>query len=322
MDCNGDEVQTRDLSACYRGYGCGISEIRIASGSLYSDIERFPMVLPLSAEDMKIRQQGRSDGNFPIRQVFQTENVPFRVPLVARGAYTGYDPLNRMFKVFDWSTTAGGECIDVPAEVMLRACNAPWPGGCVGVPPMASIQASSDLMDLAIAAGAVSFVCATNSFRGRSEALSCITGFPLICTTTLLGNIDSSKLPLDASDTDFVLFDTGIVIDTDTVSVKVYSKPVGPLDGEPVPLYDMPLLCRGIYTESAYHIEFINATTGAVGWSGFFNLGEAPMNPHGAGANSMSNAANAVSFSRKRWGGETLSATADASECKKKPKNR
>lgn len=83
----------------------------------------------------------------------------------------------------------------------------------------------------------------------------------------------------------------------------------------------MPLLCRGISTDSAYQIEFINAITGAVGWSGYFNLGDAPMNPSGAGANAMGGASNAVSFSRKRWGGDLSAAVAsDAVDGKKKSK--
>ena len=88
MTCaDSDKRMSQTLSACYRGYGCGIVEIRLAPGTVYSDKAIINRVLPSSADDMRSRQRDYVESNFCLRQAFQTDNVPFVIEKCQSSAY-------------------------------------------------------------------------------------------------------------------------------------------------------------------------------------------------------------------------------------------
>lgn len=46
IDAFNEEVQTKDVNPCQRGYGCGIVELRMAPGSILSDLGTLASILP------------------------------------------------------------------------------------------------------------------------------------------------------------------------------------------------------------------------------------------------------------------------------------
>lgn len=198
VDANGDEITKSDLSACYRGYGCGIQELRMAPGSIASDREILPTILPDNPEEMRMKQTAYSDANWPVKQMFQTSNVPFLVGRPSVSSYTAWDPDTDQFKVMDWSSQ-GADCIDIPKDVLLHACNAN------------DVDSANQLLDIALALEAVQFVCFANEFRSRDGSRSKYTGSPVISASKMMKSVVVADLVDSALNRDgqSVRFSTG-----------------------------------------------------------------------------------------------------------------
>lgn len=291
VDPNGDEVTKSDLSACFRGYGCGIIQVRMAPGTVSSDRAFLFSQVPQSPEEMRRRQAQFCEANWAIRQSFQCENVPFVVHSPDSSAYCAYDPDTECFKVMQWDP-ASGDAIDVPRDVMLRACNA------------TDVESANQLMDVCLAMSAVRFLCFTNDYRGRDKVHSRFTGCPVISAPAIMRCVDPRALG-DAAGGD-TPFKSGLSIETeagqDQLLVTVSGKAAPVQGGSPEqPCPEMPLVCKGVQLERAHRVSVSGAKAGVI-WSGYFNLARPVICTKGAGANAIANAENAIKFGRKRWG--------------------
>lgn len=294
---------TQTLSACYRGYGCGIVEIRMAPGTIYSDKAMVGRILPGSAEDMRNRQRDYVESNFPLRQSFQTENVPFVIEKCDKGAYCAAADVKTsehtggidvsIVKVMAMGGSV--DSLDIPADVAMRACNT------------TTVDSANRMLDIALAAGAVCFVCYINDYRGRTEGFSRVTGSPIILWSKLLACVDVHKL---CQGTEVVEFDPGFSIgepsSPDHVTIRISPVPVTGIQGLPPPSPDFPLVGSGIMVDKALAVSF-NVKGGGTILECFFSLSRPCINPKGSGANAIANAEAAVKFSRKRWGQDVLS---------------
>lgn len=294
VDPNGDEITKSDLSACYRGYGCGIVEIRVAPGSLASDRDSLQNILPPSMEEMRIKQEAYSDNNWAIRQSFQCSNVPFFVQSPSKQAFAAWDPDTSHFKIMQWDTH-NADPIDIPREVMLQACNA------------SDTDSANQLLDVALAMGAVQFVCFGNEFRGRGGAMSKFVGYPIIQASKILKTVVVDELTASVSEKGgaTVTFPTTHVIgesgDSETINVLVDPITRTVETGEIQPNPELPLVCKGVALQRAFCITLAGEKCGTI-WKGYYNAGKPVINTKGAGSNALANAENAVKFGRKRWG--------------------
>lgn len=260
-------------------------------------------VLPSNADDMRNRQRDYVESNFPLRQSFQTENVPFVIEKCDKGAYCAAADVKTsehtggvevsIVKVM----AMGGavDSLDIPADVAMRACNA------------TTVETANRMLDIALAAGAVSFVCYINDYRGRTEGFSRVTGSPIISWGKLLACVDVRKLCQGTEVAEFdAEFSIGDPSNPDHVTIKISPVPVTGLQGSPPSSPDFPLVCSGIMVDKALPVSF-NVKGGGTILECFFSLSRPCINPKGSGANAIANAEAAVKFSRKRWGNDTPS---------------
>lgn len=232
---------------------------------------------------MRTIQCNFSEQNFPLRQSFQTESVPFLVKTTRRDAYCVHDPENDVFKIMEWGECGGG-AIDVPGVTMRRALNSPL------------ADDANRLMDVALAAQVVSFVCYINEYRGRgSTNLSRITGGPIIDTPRLLEAIDVSAMNRGAAD-QALLFPTGFMMGDPNsptpITIAVWPCPEAIPEGELPDTPDLQLISHGVQAEKAYPISFqvdsrTHACTHAHAHGGgarrLTHLGVPPAGPRGSG---------------------------------------
>lgn len=219
----------------------------MAPGTIYSDRQSLREILPETPEEMRTIQCNFSEQNFPLRQSFQTESVPFLVKTTRRDAYCVHDPENDVFKIMDWGECGGG-AIDVPGMTMRRALNSPL------------ADDANRLMDVALAAQVVSFVCYINEYRGRASTnLSRVTGGPIIDTQRLLASIDVSVINKGPTEQAF-LFPTDFMIGDPNcptpITIAVWACPEAIPEGELPDTPDLQLISHGVQAEKAYPISF------------------------------------------------------------------
>ena len=78
MNSKGDfdeAIKPCDLSPCYRGYGVGVCEVRLAPGTIHSDLEVLNKTVPSDVEEMRFIQNKFIDENTPIRVMFMCVGV-------------------------------------------------------------------------------------------------------------------------------------------------------------------------------------------------------------------------------------------------------
>lgn len=226
-------------------------------------------------------------------------------------AFSSYDPEAQVYKVLEWSSHGIGDAIDIPAETLHRALNAPHG------------EDGNRLLDVALCAKAVTFVCFVNDYRCRTPGLSRITGFPVLDARKMLGCIVASDVP--ASETaDPAVFPAGFAMGDPASAVALSASIGGPCASGPhgeIPCTpEMPLISAGVRAERAYPLSFVNPL-GVVVWQGYFNASKPLASSQGAGANVLANAEAAVKFVRKRWcEGAPANAGEASPDTSKKPK--
>ena len=196
LDANGDEVTKSDLSPCYRGYGFGIVEVRMAAGSACSEKNCLMSVVPDSPEEMRRIQTAFCESNWAIRQNFQCENVPFMITDPSRSAYCCYDTETECFKIMQWNSS--GDCIDIQRDVMLKACNA------------VDNESAWALIDVSLAMSSIKFICFVNEYKARDKIHSRFTGYPIIDTSKIMKAVNVKQLPNNTP------FKTEHFLDTDS----------------------------------------------------------------------------------------------------------
>lgn len=281
------------------------------------------MILPSTPEEMRMKQTMFSDSNWAIRQIFQCSTVPFLVSAPSSSAYVRFDDETDQFKVFQWDNM-NGDCIDLGKDMALRACNA------------TDVDSANQLLDIALAMGAIQFVCFANDFRSRDGSKSKYIGYPVISSSKIMNSVVVQELvaSITSRGGEVVRFDTGKVLG-DPGSATPVTLCVNPLQGvvtgevtQPNP--ELPIVCNNVSLERAYAISFqvscplclllccspstctqsfgpdssllMQGENNAVLWTGFFNVSKPSVSTRGGGNNALANAANALKFGRKRWG--------------------
>lgn len=243
------------------------------------------------AQEMRSRQQGFSDNNFAIRQNFQTESVPFLISELSSTAFSSYDAEAQVYKVLEWDSHGVGDAIDIPADTLHRALNSPHG------------EDGNRLLDVALCAKAVTFVCFVNDYRCRTPGLSRITGFPVLDAKRMLGFIVASDVPhCESADpavfpTCFAMGDPSSAV---ALSVSIGGACASGVQGEIPCTPEMPLISAGVRADRAFPVSYVDPL-GNVAWQGYFNASKPLSRSQGAGANVLANAEAAAKFVRKRW---------------------
>lgn len=179
-----------ELSPVAKGYGMGVNAIRVLEGvSLHSVADVLPVILPPTLDECKTRQQEWQNKFHAIRDVIQTERVPFFVK--AASIFTSIDIDDspgmadepKQIRLTNWcpNSASGRPCseagyaIDILYEHALHATNSD------------NIKSACSLLELAANAGALSLVVFFNQYRpGKMHVKSMLYGYPIIDTAVLL----------------------------------------------------------------------------------------------------------------------------------------
>lgn len=252
--------------------------------------------LHFSKQEMRVKQTAYSDTHWAIRQMFQCNIVPFLVDQPSTTAYAAFDPDTDQFKVFQWRQQVG-DSIDIAKDVMLMACNA------------IDCDSANQLLDIALAMGAVQFVCFADEYRGRDGQRSKYTGCPVISSTKLMQCVVVADL------VDAVQSKSGQVVQFRTGKFLGDGKDAVPLVLSVAPLAqvvegsvqqknpELPIVCQGVSLDRGHAVTITDNKEHVI-WSGFYSTSKPSICTRGAGSDALVNAANAVKFGRKRWGRE------------------
>lgn len=178
-----------ELSPVAKGYGMGINGIKLLEGAtLHSVADSLGVVLPCTLDACKARQQEWQNRFHSIRDVIQTERVPFFVKSVNVAATVDVDDSMAManepeqIKLSNWCCNPGqpeaGQCIDILAEDAMAATNC------------TTLRSACSLLELAANAGALSVLVCCDQYRpGKAHIKSMLYGYPIVDTSVLLQSI-------------------------------------------------------------------------------------------------------------------------------------
>jgi hypothetical protein len=197
----------RDICPVKKGYGMGVVSINpITGASMYSVADKLPRVIPGTLEETKAKQQAWQSRFHSIKDLIQTQSVPFFVGAVGTDASFDLDERPELANepqqlcVSRWCPVPGGDggnCVDILLEDALRATNS------------TDARSACALLELAANAGALSMLVCTNQYRpGKEHLKSMYYGYPLIDTRILLRSIgvpvDPESLTVDETENYFV----------------------------------------------------------------------------------------------------------------------
>ncbi len=204
----------RDICPVKKGYGMGVVSINpITGATLYSVADKLPRVIPKTLDETRAKQQAWQSWFHSIKDLIQTQSVPFFVGTVGTDASFDVDERPELASepkqlcVSRWCSVPGGDagnCVDILLDDALRATNS------------TDARSACVMLELAANAGALSMVVCANQYRpGKEHLKSMYYGYPLINTRILLSSIvvpvDPDSLTVDETENYFV-FETGFEV--------------------------------------------------------------------------------------------------------------
>jgi hypothetical protein len=121
----------RDICPVKKGYGMGVVSMNpITGASLYSVRDKLCRVIPSTLEDNRNRQQALQSKYHSIKDLIQTQSVPFFVKTVSKDACFEVDERPEMaseprqIMLSNWCSVPGGDrgnCVDI----LMVCCHMP-----------------------------------------------------------------------------------------------------------------------------------------------------------------------------------------------------
>lgn len=281
-----------DICPVKKGYGMAPSAYKTTNGTLYSVIDKLPVCLKATYEEVHASMDQMISRYPPIAQCLNAGRLPFFVDGMSREAVIAYSEEHKLIKLSKWSL-GETECVDIRERDVMRFTNC------------ATVKSACQLLELAIRTGAVKMVVVRDRYRqdrkDETPVFSVYYGVPLIDSKKLLsflsaidqvetmeedttGNYFKFTAPYTVFLSDNVEFSPEVFVSKDPIDSK---GPDARLPSQDFILAGVGMPVRG------HFVRFVDPRgDGRTLWSGYINIAKVPQLI--SSGNVVQNAANVV----------------------------